>query len=249
MSDEQLPMTVEQPHGGLVLARLLEMAIRDDKVSLEKIREMIAIQRELELEQEEREFNAAFARLQAKLPILTRKHIIEVKGKVRSKYTAYEDIHAAIQPLLNDEGFTISYNAQIESESKVKVIVSIRRGKIERHAEVALPLDKSEYRNVVQNYGATLTYCKRYALTLALNLVTKDADDDAQSLSLITDEELMQLEDLMAACGIQRASPDEAKFMERLGVKSLADLQRGQPYKMARAALNYRLRLKQEKSE
>ena len=49
-------------------------------------------------------------------------------------------------------------------------------------------------KNPVQEYGSSLTYCRRYSLLMALGLATED--DDAQSLSQkkeATKEEVMQL--------------------------------------------------------
>lgn len=219
------------------LVRFLEIALHDQTIPLEKLDHLIAIHRELRNDEQETEFNAAFARLQAKLPILDKTHTIEVKGKVRSKYTAYEDIHAAIQPLLEAERFTVTYGTRIESDTKITVIVSLQRDRIVRQTEVTLPLDKSEYRNVVQNYGATLTYCKRYALTLALNLVTKDQDDDAQSVSYITEDERTDLEMRMDAAGVMPGSAEESRFFSYCGVKTLGDITRGGHLQMAIAAL------------
>lgn len=206
--------------------QILAAALVDPRVDPEKIERLLAIQERVEARDGERQFNESIARLQTKIPPIKRTRKIDVKGKTRSRYAALEDIDKQIRPLLAEEGLSVSYDTAIEGKTKIKVIVYVahRAGhKISR--EVTLPLDESEYRNAVQNYGATISYARRYALTLALNLVPEDEDDDAQSLSLITEPEIDSINDLIAECSL---TPEGvSKFLTFLGVKAISDIPRG----------------------
>jgi hypothetical protein len=212
------------------LQQILIAALVDERIVPEKIEKLLAIQAE-------RQFNEAFARLQPQLPVVKRVRKIEVKGKIRSKFAAYEDIDEQIRPLYTAEGFSIRYDSQIESDTKIRVRCIVKH--VAGHqevTEVALPLDKSEFRNAVQNYGATITFAKRYALTLALNIVTKDEDDDAQSLSALIEDERANIEAFMAECGMDKDEKARARFFKFMEIEALSDLTRGRDY---RIAMNY----------
>jgi hypothetical protein len=239
MSDELVvPHPIDQLPAQASLQQLLTAALLDERIVPDKLKELLAIAAE-------REYNEAFARLQPRLPVIKRKRRIEVKGKVRSRYAAYEDIDKQIRPLYTAEGFSIKYDAPIKSKNEITVNCWVKHSAGHKElTQVTLPLDESEFRNVVQNYGATITFAKRYALTLALNITTEDEDNDAEGLSHINERELAQLEDMMADCGITRGSELESRFLSKLTVKTLSDLTRGQPFDIAMTMLrSYRKKL------
>ncbi|HEY1242223.1 MAG TPA: ERF family protein [Bryobacteraceae bacterium] len=208
------------------LQQLLVAALIDDRINPDKLEKLLALQIAAEARDAERQFNEALSRAQQKFPPVERTRKIVVKGRLRSKYAAYEDIAAKIKPILAAEGLFVSYGAHSENKSAIKVMIEIRHKaghKIER--EVALPLDESEYRNIVQNVGSTLTYCRRYALTMALDLVTEGVDDDAESMSPLTEEEAGELRTLMEECTLSQAAT--STFLRVMDVKAFSDLTRG----------------------
>lgn len=62
----------------------------------------------------------------------------------------------------------------------------IKEGRIEKHRGCQIvEATLQGIKNPVQQYGSSLTYCRRYSLLMALGLAT--ADDDGASLTIATD--------------------------------------------------------------
>jgi hypothetical protein len=234
---DKLPEKVDQLGPTATLTQFLAAALVDERVNPEKLRELLAILREIQDDEAKRLFKEAKSRVQEKIPPIVRRRVIEVKGKVRSKFAALEDIEEAIRPIYTAEGFSVDYDSDIVSETSITVIIIIsHKAGHEERRRITLPLDKSEYRNVVQNYGATVSFCRRYALTLAFNIVTKNEDDDAQSLSALTEDERANIETFMAECGMDKDEKARARFFKFMEIEALSDLTRGRDY---RIAMNY----------
>ena len=230
---DQVPAVVEQPRTpakvdelepNATMVQMIGAALVDDRVNVDKFERLAALEERFAAREVKKLYAAAMKRLQAKIPVIPKRRKILVKGVLRSKYAAREDIDAVLRPLLEAEGFSIKYDTAIESETKIKIIITIRHeAGHEEKSEITLPLDKSEYRNAVQNYGATITYCQRYALSLALNIVTKDEDDDANSLSVLTEHERDSIEDILAEIG----GNSRDQLLAFAGYKAVSEISRG----------------------
>lgn len=228
------PARVDELPANATMTQFLAAALLDERVSVDKMRELYAFHRQIKKDDAEEQFDAAMSRLQAKLPVIPKTRTIEVKGKIRSRFAAIEDIDAICKPLYTAEGFGVDYDTDIQGEGKVGVIIYVSRGGFSKTRRVILPLDKSEYRNAVQNYGATISYARRYAFSLAFNIITGGEDNDAHAVSTIIEEEQRNIEDLIAECGLKPEAI--SKFLQILDVKSIGDITRGKHYQ---TAINY----------
>jgi hypothetical protein len=90
-----------------------------------------------------------------------------------------------------------------------------------RDAQIVLPADTGPGRNAVQSHGSTITYAKRYLLTMLLNLVFTNDDDDgnASGAKPSTEDMTKTLEELIVKVGA-----DRQKFLEHFNVTEVADL-------------------------
>ena len=219
--EPRLPARVDELPAGASIMQLIAVALIDERVQPEKMEKLLSIKRDIEKDDAEKAYNENFALMQNELPVIVKDTKIEVKGQVRSKYAKYSTISKAIRPVLNKYGFRTRANTHIEGKT-VKVMVTIKRGLHQETTEVALPLDESEYRNVVQNYGATLTFCRRYALCFALDIIVEDQDTDAHFYELITESQRKNLESLIEINEMNEASI--SKFLEIVKAKSLSDI-------------------------
>jgi len=96
------------------------------------------------------------------------------------KYTELADINKYCQ----DNGIT--YYQEVETNEinqKDYIVTTLQYGdtEIKRRGCQIVQAVLSGIKNPVQEYGSSLTYCRRYSLLMALGLATED--DDAQSLS------------------------------------------------------------------
>lgn len=219
--ESRLPARVDELPAQASLMQLLAVALIDERVQPEKMEKLLSIKREIERDEDEKEYNRNFALMQEELPVITKDAEIVVKGQVRSKYARYDTIAKAIRPVLKKYGFRTRATTQIEGRV-VKVMVTIKRGLHQEVSEVAMPLDESEYRNVVQNYGATITFCKRYALIAALDIIIEGQDSDATFYSLVNEDQRKAIQGMIE---INKMSDDAvSKFLTLVKAKSVGDI-------------------------
>jgi hypothetical protein len=94
------------------------------------------------------------------------------------------------------------------------------------HAEtksLVLPVDQGAGRNAVQSMGSTVSYARRYLLSMHLNLVTRDEDNDGNGPhAVVTPEQAAELRESLAAVG-----GNEARFLNWLAVESFEAIPAG----------------------
>jgi hypothetical protein len=173
--------------------------------------------------QAEIDFNQAMAKLQTKLPIIHQASQIKHGDKLIAKYAKYEDIDRQIRPLYVGEGFSLSYDSQKLADGSIQYTGKVSH--VAGHsitAEVILPADESGAKNKVQAQGSSITYAKRYLLTMLLNLVFTGEDDDASSLGKpVDDADTTEIKELM-----KKHKVDTDKFLEFFNIKKIEDMQK-----------------------
>lgn len=211
--------TNELPESNTV--SIFERLARDPSVSVEKLERLMDLQDRANKRNAEAAFNAALAAMQADLPtIRERGGIKDRNGNVQSKYALWEDMNAAILPVLKAHGFSLTFRQEKADEGFcVTGVLSHREGHSER-TSITLPADTSGSKNAVQAVGSTVSYGKRYTAGMLLNLTSADieGDDDGAGAgsSFITEEQAMTLESL-----IEDAKADKAKFLAWIKAPSM----------------------------
>lgn len=209
---EQVPAVPGQAEPVAVLNALLALA-KDPSLNIDVFDRLIALQERSEDRQAERAFNAAFVRMQAKLPVVKRDGKLEydkTKGKPEdgkilvTKYARWEDIEKAIRPAYTSEGFSLSFQIAPRLVDGGGLMISAILRHEGGHKEIGdpmpVPLDTSGGKNNVQAYGSALSYGKRYAAFAALNIVTEGDDDDGVEAGnrTLTREEALEIKTLVA---------------------------------------------------
>ena len=135
---EKVAIRTDQP-----ILSLLEMAMKDSNVDLEKMDKIMGMIEKQEEKAAKKAFNADMAILQGEMPEISKDGKIKVNGVVRSEYAKYETIMTAIKPSLSKNGFSISFKPSFEKDQiKVQCSVSHREGHTET-SEMILPADNS----------------------------------------------------------------------------------------------------------
>lgn len=163
----------------LALARDLA---KDPTIDVGKLKEIIGLGRSLRADQAKAEFWAAFAAMQEKLPVISKKgEILDRSGKVQSKFSRYEDIQRIVKPILREFGFTVSHK-QTPDTAKEMVIVTdlVHRGGHVESSTFKADSDNTGSKNNVQGLGSVASYGKRYNVTALLDLEESGLDNDAQ---------------------------------------------------------------------
>jgi hypothetical protein len=212
---------------------LIARAAADPAVDVEKMRALLDMQERLLANDARAEYNDAYGRLQLVLPRIKKHGVVEypvdkakpdgAKAKAFS-YARWEDIDAAIRPLLNEYGFSLSYDTQPVTGGGIIVTGKLLHsgGHFEKASIGPLPLDTSGGKNNLQGAGSTFSYGCRYTARMLLNLIYEGDDDDGVrgGMVFITDAQVTRLNEL-----IEETGADRAKFLEYLQVVGLGNIQ------------------------
>lgn len=202
----------------LPVERVLQAVIAaasDPAVDVAKMRELLGLQKELMSMQAEQQFNEAYHRLQLEMPRIKKNGSVEYKGKEAFKFATWEAIDAAIRPLLQREGFSLSFDTGPRQGDGGGIIVTGTLSHIGGHkrmASIPLALDSSGGKNNIQGMGSTFSYGKRYCTTALLNIITEGEDDDGVrgGVQFIAEADADELRTLA-----QQAGRQEGQFLHQ----------------------------------
>lgn len=234
------------PNEPITILDIINRAAFDPSVDSGKIEMLLRMAREFKHDDAKAAYAKALIAMKPKLPVIDRKGRITIHEKGMPKtaenvtqstpYALWEDIDAAITPILAQHGFVLTFRTGSMPDGKITVtgVLMHEMGHSEE-ATMPLPLDTSGSKNNVQAAGSSTSYGKRYTAMALLNIRTKGEDDDGQKggdPGTLTES---QLEHIFAL--IERVKADKEKFCEYMGVKSVPDIST-KDYDKAIRALN-----------
>lgn len=218
-------IVVHQPAPAVAPKSLLQVvaeAAANPAVDVQKMKELLAIQREMEQREAEGEFNEALARAKAKMPSVVgpdRKN-----EHTKSNYATLEKVSKTMDKFIADEGFTISYGMAESSLSEhYRITAKLSRGKFSRDYFIDLPADTKgakggETKTQVQGIGSTISYGRRYLKLMMFDVVVGREDDDGSGgqIETITETQADQLLRLCADKNIAKATFSKAFRVEEI---------------------------------
>lgn len=205
------------------LAVIERMASNPD-VDVAKLGAILDMQERIIAKRAESEFNTAFAEMQPSLPRIKKSRDVVIKEVKQYSYAEWDKIDEAIRPILNQHGFSLSFNTapRTGEGGGITVIGTLRHvGGHKITAEIPLALENSGSKNNVQGMGSTFSYGKRYTTTMLLNLTIVSDDDDgkAAGTAYITAAQVAELQTLLDKIG------DTTGFLRFAGVDSVAEIE------------------------
>lgn len=235
-----LPQTVQPENEATTMVAAIERMVRDPSISMERLEQMLAMKERLDARAAEQAFNAAFARMQAALPVIRERGAIRNKDKqVQSTYPLWEDVNAALRGPLSDNDLAMSFDRRKEDGKTVIGCVVTHSMGHSRRAEIDLPRDDSGSKNPVQGEGSTVSYGQRYSSKMLINWISEGTEDDdgtaAGAGGGISADQFIALRDLLDQSGA-----DEARFLTHFKIKTLYDMplsRLGEADKMLRAKI------------
>ncbi len=223
-----------EPEKAVSLLNIIAEAARNPETNIANLQALLQMQREVIADQAKIAFARALWRLKKDMPQIPKNGTIDLGTKGKIKFARWEDMAEAIQPLMDREGFTLSFDTEERAREGGGSVVIGTLTHIDGHhttARFSLPLDSGPGRNSLQAAGSTLSYGKRYVTELLLNIVRRGEDDDARAAGIryITAD---QKNDLVAL--MQETKTDTVAYLRHLGVNSLDEIEQ----RNAPAALN-----------
>ena len=220
--------------GGATFLAVIASAARDPAVNVEKMAALLDMQERVVAKRAEAEFNQALARLMKVLPRVKKNGVVEYpedKNKPQGpkakafNFARWEDIDAAIRPLLDAEGFSLSFNSAPRTGDGGGIVVTgtlLHGGGHSRSASIPLALDASGGKNNLQAMGSTFSYGKRYTTTALLNLVFEGEDDDGVRGGMVfaSPDQVAQIEAL-----ITETKTDRDAFLDYMEAGSVEGIQ------------------------
>ena len=234
MANELAPTTA-QPS---LLTTIADLA-RDPACDVEKLRALIAMQREVMAEQARIAFDAAMADAQAEMVPVLRS---ATNAHTKSRYARLEDIDNAIRPVITRHGFSLTFDNPDQTPDAIVVTCAVahRDGHVRSYKIAGARDDKGSQGNAnktpIQAIGSTISYLRRYLTCMIFNVALTNDDNDGNDVAPISAKQARDLEDLLA-----RSGADREKFLAYLRVSDIADLS-SRDYPRARAALEQKLR-------
>jgi len=181
------------------IMQMIERVVLNQDADMDKLDKMLDMQERILNRNAKQAFTADLAAMQAELPLVGKLG----EGHNKAKYARLEDINEAIRPTLQKYGFAVTFRTkQGEKTLTVTAILSHRMGHSEE-TDLILPLDTSGSKNAVQAVGSTISYGKRYALSLLLNISTGD-DVDGNEPEPDCEIIEMPLADIAAATSLEQ---------------------------------------------
>ena len=221
-------VTVESPLSQTLA--LVKNLARDPAVTADKIDALLRAAAVFSAEEARLEFNEALARIQPRLPVIEKNGAISFEDKKgivhNTPFATYEDIQAAILPVLSPEGFSLSFSSEpVQGGIQYAGTLKHRRGHSET-SKMVLPADTSGSKNALQAVGSTMAYASRYLTRNLLNLQIRrgapGTDTDGSSAHYVSDAQLNKIEEFIELCKMTPAERDA--FCVYMDVKMTGDI-------------------------
>lgn len=215
-----------------VLSVIERMAV-NPQIDINKLEKLMEMHERIVARNARAAYYKALADMQVELPEIEEKGsiVIHEKGKDKTPenviqstpYALWEDINAAIKPVLSKFGFALSFRTGQSPDGRVTVtgILSHAEGHSEETTMI-LQHDSTGSKNAVQAIGSSTSYGKRYTASALLNITSRGEDDDGTTGGApepISDEQRNELQSLISLKGV-----DIARFCSFLEIDSLAAL-------------------------
>ena len=215
----QVPVTSE---AGAILS-MIERAAKDPAVDIDKMERLMRMRNDMIEREQERAFFEAMGRAQAKMPQVLR----DAKNtQSNSTYARLETINKAITPVITEHGFSMSFGTEDSPKDghyRVTCVVAHRDGySREYHAD--LPSDTAGFKGnanktLIQGFGSTVSYGRRYLTLLIFNVALTNEDDDGKAAgnsATITEEQAARIRELAETTGANLARLLRSGKIERL---------------------------------
>lgn len=153
--------------------QMLRELAADPNFDVAKLQAMVEMIERAQDRAAEQQFNAAFARMQPRIPIIGEKAKTNM-----GTYAPREDIVEVVRPILAEFGFSLAFRTDWP-EGKISIVgILTHEGGHSRESRFLTDADKSGSKNDVQARGSAVEYGRRYTTTDLLNIATRKADDD-----------------------------------------------------------------------
>lgn len=213
---------IKEPSVAQILSAAVSGGVTSENV--EVVERMMALMERNEARMAEKDFAGALADLQAETCRVAATRAVDQKadGSCRYRFAPYEEIMAAVQPMLTKHGFSISFDTEVGEARLVSICNLTHRSGHSRKNSFAVKYTTPPGSSAAQGDMSTKSYAKRGALCDALNIVI-DHDDDGRNVGDTTPITASQAADLRAK--VEEVGADKPRFLAFAGAKTFEEIQ------------------------
>ncbi len=205
------------------LLQAVERASRDPAVDVSKLKELVALARELRRDEAEEAFNEAMRLCQQEMrPVAARAE----NPQTRSKYATYDALDRMLRPIYTKHGFALSFDeGDCPKPDYIRVLCYVTRGGFTRTYRRDMPADGKgakggDVMTKTHAAGAAGSYGSRYLLKGIFNVAVGEDDRDGNGDEpTVSEEQIANLKALLT-----EVNADEAKFLKWAKVKGLDEI-------------------------
>lgn len=205
--------------GAVEVSGLVALAI-EQKVSVDVLERLVALQERVTDRNAETAMNDAIRKFQEECPQIvkgsTAKIATKSGGSFAYKYADLSEIAQVIRPILAKHGLSYTWDAE-SSEKNVSVTCILRHVEgAQRTAKFSGPSTSNSGASDIQKVGAAVTYARRQSLVQVLGLVMADEDVDGarvmDSDETLTFDQVANLQSLIDELGDKLNRPAFLKY-------------------------------------
>lgn len=200
-------------------------------VSIDDMKEMLALQKEYQAEEARKAFYIALTKFRANPPRISKNRDVSYKNKggtlTEYSHATLDQVASAIGECLSKYGMSFGWKTEQLENNQVRVTCTLshEHGHSESTSLTGAP-DESGGKNSIQAVGSTITYLERYTLLALTGMASSDIDNDgaggaAPEVDVVTINENQYL-DLLTL--LKDTGTDEEAFAKYCQVDNLRSL-------------------------
>jgi hypothetical protein len=208
--------------------------------SVETMEKLLALQERWQAGEAKKAYVEAMAAFKRNPPSIYKNKGVSY-GNTNYRHATLDNVVDVVGASLSEHGLSHSWRTEQTDTGAIRVTCTLTHllGHSESTSLVGPP-DQSGQKNSIQAIGSTQSYLCRYTLLAITGLATSDMDDDgkrgADEEGFITDQQRKELETMMEAGNV-----DKASFCQYFNIPSLAELP-AKGYGAAKTAITKRSR-------
>lgn len=214
--------------GGVSTSDLVQLA-QSDKLNVDMLERLIALQERATERNARDAFNEALSAFQEECPQIGRTAKAKFANRAGTNheynYAPLDEVARVIRPILKRHGLSYTWDMEVQQAGFLKVTTTVRH--VEGHfqsSSFVVPTETNAAMSAQQKYGAATTYAQRRSLTAALGITTADEDTDGAGVD--PDPITPEQEATINALG-REVNMNADKFLDMFGVDRVADIPAG----------------------
>lgn len=206
---------------------LIREAATNKDMDVSKMRELLAMDKEIRREMAEYEARQAFIRVCAAMPTIKKNGTIDFSTSSKPnqkpiRFADWAEVQLVIKPIYEAEGFALHFDSRpLDNGWVEKTAIATHYTGVEFKSSIPLPLDTSGGKQNIQGAGSTASYGERYATKALFNLRFEGSDDDGKlgGMLFIGDEQAAEINRL-----IEETETNKPAFLEHIGYATVSNI-------------------------